>query len=102
MNAYAEIALAAYIVAVLIAKNEQHLIDMLKLESGFFRWAIALMIVVAFTDELGEAGAIFQTMVFVAMAIVAIEKNPHAFDNLFSIVTGMQPRNPGNVTTYTT
>jgi hypothetical protein len=36
MNAYAEIGLAVYIVAVLIAKNEQKLIDMLKTESGFF------------------------------------------------------------------
>jgi hypothetical protein len=52
------------------------------------------MIVVAFTDELGEAGAIFQTMVFIAMAIVAIEKNPHAFDGLFSIVTGKAEAKP--------
>ena len=88
MNAYASLILAAYLIAVLAAKNEQTLTQYLKGESGFIRWAVALVVVMAISEEMGDAGKLLIYMVFIAMAIVAVQKDPNVFKNLTSIITG--------------
>jgi hypothetical protein len=86
VNAYASLLLAAYIVAVLMAGNESRLADEIKKEGDFLVWAAALIIVIGVADYLGEAGRVFVFMVFVAMALVAVKRNPTIFDNLAAVL----------------
>lgn len=88
MNAYAELTLVVYLLAVLFAKNEIALIDELKKETGFFKWAIALGLVIVVADQFDKAGATFITLVYVAMALTAVKQNPKVFDNLTQILRG--------------
>lgn len=80
MNGYAELLIAIYLTAVLIAKKETQLSAELVKESGFIKWAIALGLVIVITGQFGKTGAQFMSLVWIALLMTAVDKNPELLD----------------------
>ncbi len=88
MNAYTELLLAGYIVAIILAGKEDDFFELVSKEKGFLKWAISFGLVVLITDQFGKPGKQFMTLVIVAMVMIAVNKNPKVFDNLTKVLQG--------------
>lgn len=86
MNAYSNLVLAVYILAVLSNNNEKQLIEKLKGETDFIKWAIALGLVVSISEKLDKFGDYFIIAVYFAMALTAIRNNANVFDNISKVL----------------
>ena len=85
MNAYSNLVLAVYLLAVLANNNEKQLIEKLKGETDFIKWAIALGLVVSISEKLDKFGDYFIIAVYFAMALTAIRSNANIFDNISKV-----------------
>lgn len=86
MNAYSNLVLAVYLLAVLANNNEKQLIEKLKKgETDFIKWAIALGLVVSISEKLDKFGDYFIVAVYFAMALTAIRNNANIFDNISKV-----------------
>lgn len=85
-NISASLFLVAYLIAVLVSKNEKAFVNQLLSEGDFLKWLSALSLVMAVSDELGTGGKYLTTMVYLAMALQAVKKNPNVFNDLSKIL----------------
>lgn len=82
MSGYAELAIAVFLLGVLLNKKEAELVALLKSEGGFVKWALAFGIVAAVAGKFGDAGDQFLVMVWIALLMTAVQKNPRLFASI--------------------
>jgi cell division protein FtsW (lipid II flippase) len=86
-NTIAAALIAVYLALVLTRGREKELTALLLSEGDFLKWFLALVIVLAVADELGNAGKALIALVYAAMALQAIRHNKNVFDNLSNVLT---------------
>lgn len=80
MNGYAELLIAVYLTVVLVNNKEKELSKEILVEGSFIKWAVALGLIIVVTNQFGKAGEQFMTLVWVALLMTAVNKNPQLFD----------------------
>jgi len=86
MNGYATLGIALYLIIVSARGNQQKLVDLLADEKNFLKWIVALAAVKLTAKQLGETGDRFVIIVFIAMLITAISKDPKIFTGIADIL----------------
>lgn len=81
MAKYTILLIIVYLVRVINRDNERELLALLSHETGFIKWFIAIVIVGIIADKLPGGGVLY-ALVFTAMLLTAVEKNPNVFNEL--------------------
>jgi hypothetical protein len=86
MNTYAGLVIAGYLILVIANGNEKELVSMLSKEGDFAKWGLSLGVLYLVAGQMGETGSRMMLLVYVAMALIAVRKNPKALSNITDIL----------------